>query len=394
MDTLVVLKFGGSSVSDNDKLLIVAEKIREFYDKDIKVVVVVSAQGKMTDKLLGEAKSITKIPNERELDVLLSSGEQMSISKLAICLNNLKIPAISLTGWQAGIFTNKVNQNAIILDIDISRIQNELNQNKVVIVAGFQGINELEDITTLGRGGSDTTAVALAAKLNADKCYIYSEVDGIYMADPNKIKDAKKLNNISYDEMIDMANEGAKVLQARCVEIGKKYSVPIVAKSTFLDNEGTNINSNLEEISIKSIVKNDKLKLVKLIDRKNTDKIFNCLYKDFVDNSINVKDMINTSKDNFEVSFTIIEEDIDKLENLLSRKYFNIKSSYRDISKVSIIGSGILKDNNILKKTILFVEKNMLEILKIETSEFKISILFKDKILDETLDKLYKFLLK
>lgn len=192
MDT-VVLKFGGSSVADNIKLNVVAEKIKSFYEENKKVVVVVSAQGKTTDGLIKEAMSLSSVPNERELDVLLSTGEQISMAKVAILLNRLGMPAISLTGWQAGIYTNNTNQDAIIEDIDTSRIEKELEQGKIVIVAGFQGINPNMDITTLGRGGSDTTAVALAAKLKASKCYIFSDVDGVYTADPRQTKVARKL---------------------------------------------------------------------------------------------------------------------------------------------------------------------------------------------------------
>ena len=235
MDT-VVLKFGGSSVADNIKLNVVAEKIKSFYDENKKVVVVVSAQGKTTDGLIKEAMSLSSVPNERELDVLLSTGEQISMAKVAILLNRLGIPAISLTGWQAGIYTNNTNQDAIIEDIDTSRIEKELEQGKIVIVAGFQGINSNMDITTLGRGGSDTTAVALAAKLKASKCYIFSDVDGVYTADPRQTKVARKINTISYTEMLDIADEGAKVLHNRCVEVGEKFNVPIISKSTFNSN--------------------------------------------------------------------------------------------------------------------------------------------------------------
>lgn len=190
MDT-IVLKFGGSSVADNIKLNIVANKIIDLYDRDNNIVVVVSAQGKTTDNLLKEAYELSSIPNNRELDVLLSTGEQISISKLSILLNKLGYKSISLTGWQAGIYTNNTNQNAVIENIDTSRIQSELEKRKIVIVAGFQGINDNLDITTFGRGGSDTTAVALAAALKAKHCYIFSDVDGVYTTDPNKVTIAK-----------------------------------------------------------------------------------------------------------------------------------------------------------------------------------------------------------
>ena len=257
MDTIVVLKFGGSSVSDNDKLKIVADKIICEYKKNNKVVVVLSAQGKTTDRLIEEANELSDNISKRELDVLLSCGEQISISKLAILLNSLGYNTISLTGWQAGIYTNNTNQNAIIERINTNRILEELNQNKIVIIAGFQGINKKLDITTLGRGGSDTTAVAIAAALKAKKCYIYSDVDGVYTTDPNKVKEAKKLSNISYDEMLEVSSEGAKVLHNRCIEIGDKFNIPIITESTFNNEEGSIISDKIEENSVKSIVKKE-----------------------------------------------------------------------------------------------------------------------------------------
>lgn len=238
---IVVLKFGGSSVADNQKLQLVAEKIIE-ESKKHHVVVVVSAQGKTTDNLLQEAHSLSSVPNERELSVLLSSGEQITISKLAILLNELGYPAISLTGWQAGIYTSNQVQNATIDTIETSRIKKELLQDKIVIVAGFQGYNEESDITTLGRGGSDTTALALAAALSATKCCIFSDVDGIYTSDPKRIVHAKKLKDLSYEEMMNMSNEGAKVLHNRSVEIAQNFHIPILAKSTFIEGKRYNCN--------------------------------------------------------------------------------------------------------------------------------------------------------
>ena len=256
MDT-IVLKFGGSSVADNEKLQTVAKKIIKLYDDENNIVVVVSAQGKMTDELIKQAEELSLKPNKREMDVLLSVGEQITTAKLAILLNYLGYEAISLTGWQAGIHTNGDNQKAKIENIDLTRIEQELEKGKIVVVAGFQGIDENNNITTFGRGGSDTTAVALSAVLKAQKCYIYSDVDGIYTADPNKISDTKKLKNISYEEMKELSSEGAKVLHDRCVEIGEKYNVPIVTESTFNNNPGTEITRKLENSGAKSIVKKD-----------------------------------------------------------------------------------------------------------------------------------------
>ena len=238
MDT-IVMKFGGSSVADNDKLKIVANKIIDLYNKGNNIVVILSAQGKTTDKLIQEALELSENTEDREMDMLLSSGEQISIAKLSILLNSMGYKAISLTGWQAGILTNNTNQNAIIQNIDTTRIKKELEDRKIVVIAGFQGFNENLDITTLGRGGSDTSAIAIAAALNAKECYIFSDVDGVYTADPNKVGNAKKLPALSYNEMMEISSEGAKVLHNRCAEIGDKFKIPIITKSTFNNKAGT-----------------------------------------------------------------------------------------------------------------------------------------------------------
>lgn len=256
MDT-IVLKFGGSSVADNEKLKMVASKTIKLYEEENNIVVVVSAQGKTTDDLIKQAEELSANPNKREMDMLLSVGEQISAAKLSILFNDLGYDAISLTGWQAGIYTNEESQNATIEKIDISKIKKELEKGKIVVVTGFQGIDQNGNITTLGRGGSDTTAVALAVELHAKQCYIYSDVDGIYTADPNKVKKAKKLKNISYEEMHSLSSEGAKVLHDRCVELGERYNVPIITESTFNEHPGTVMTHKLESSGVKSIVKKD-----------------------------------------------------------------------------------------------------------------------------------------
>lgn len=256
MDT-IVLKFGGSSVADNEKLKIVAEKIIGLYNKKNNIVVVVSAQGKTTDKLIKEAKELSEFPENREMDMLLSTGEQITIAKLSILLNEMGYNAISLTGWQAGIYTNNTNIDALVQNIDVSRIEKELAKRKIVVVAGFQGYNDNMDITTFGRGGSDTTAVAIAAALKAKNCYIFSDVDGVYTSDPNKIFKAKKIPALAYEEMLQLSSEGAKVLHGRCVEIAEKYKIPIITKSTFNNKAGTVISDIIEENTVKSIVKKE-----------------------------------------------------------------------------------------------------------------------------------------
>lgn len=320
MDT-IVLKFGGSSLADNEKLKNVANKIIELYKKEYNIVVIVSAQGKTTDKLLAEAKELSETPNKRELDVLLSSGEQISAAKLSILLNKMGYDSISLTGWQAGIFTNNTNQNALIKSIDLKRVKKELEKNKIVIITGFQGFNKDLDITTFGRGGSDTSAVALAATLKAKNCYIFSDVDGVYTCDPNKIKEAKKISAISYNEMLTISNEGAKVLHDRCIEIGEKFKVPIITKSTFNNKSGTIISDIIEEETIKSIVK-------------------------------------------------------------------------KECSRVSIVGYGMTRNINAIKEIINIIEEEKLEILDLNISQNKLSIIFKDIINEEILNKIHKRLIQ
>lgn len=310
------MKFGGSSVADNDKLKIVANKIIDLYDKENNIVVILSAQGKTTDKLIKEALELSEKTEDREMDMLLSSGEQISIAKLSILLNGMGYKAISLTGWQAGILTNNTNQNAIIKNIDTTRIKKELEDRKIVIIAGFQGFNENLDITTLGRGGSDTSAIAIAAALNAKECYIFSDVDGVYTADPNKVEDAKKLSALSYNEMMEISSEGAKVLHNRCAEIGDKFKIPIITKSTFNNKAGTIITDIIEENTIKSVVK-------------------------------------------------------------------------KDISRISIVGNGIIRNVNFIKKVLDIIDKEKLEMLEFNISESKISIDFKGIVGDNTLKKLH-----
>lgn len=394
MDT-IVLKFGGSSVADNIKLNLVADKIKEFYDNKQRVVAVVSAQGKTTDNLIKEAATLSNMPNEREMDVLLSTGEQVSMAKLSILLNRNEVPTISLTGWQAGIKTNNTNQDAIIEDIDTTRIEQELNEGKVVIVAGFQGINEKGDITTLGRGGSDTTAVAIAAKIKANHCYIFSDVDGVYTTDPNQVTVAKKIDSLSYSEMLDIADEGAKVLHNRCVEVGEKFGVSIVAKSTFKDGKGTEINNKpVEGTVIKNIVKNDKLVYVHGISKGCGIQAFNSIYNKFVANEIGVKNLINNSDRYIDISFTIAQDKFNKFTNLLETELQNLECTYKDITRISIIGNGIMSNNSVLKNVMKVLDEEKLEILSMEVAEYKISIMFKEIVSNDVLQRLHEILIK
>ena len=385
MDT-IVLKFGGSSVADNEKLEIVANKIATLYDEGNNIIVVVSAQGKTTDKLLKESYTITNNPSSRELDVLLSTGEQISISKLSMFLQKLGYEAVSLTGWQAGIVTNNTNQNAVIEHINTYRINSELQKGKIVIIAGFQGLNEKQDITTLGRGGSDTTAVCIAAAIGAKKCYIYSDVEGVFTSDPKKVENALKLKNVSYDEMLDISNEGAKVLHNRCIEIGSKFNIPIIAKSTFKDDEGTIVDNKIEDQKVKSLVKNDNLLTIQ-IEKKN-DNLLD-IYGKILKCNVMPIEYIDT---NNEVRILINSNELNKIEHIIKNDLEQYTVNIIPISRISIIGYGITNDNNILKK--VYDEALDLKdyIRKIEVNNGKIRATFNTIISNEILEKLHNIL--
>lgn len=239
MNNVTVMKFGGSSLADNEKLRQVAKRTISFLNQGKKAVVIVSAQGKTTDKLIEEAQELAKQPNKRELDMLVSTGEQMSCSKFAILLQEMGYKTISLTGWQAGILTDLEYSQAKIQDIYPQRIEKELEKNQVVVIAGFQGIDAENNITTLGRNGSDTTAVAIAAALEQKECYIFTDTDGVYDKDPNQFKDAKKIKTISYEEMKELAENGAKVLHDRCIKLAEKYQIKIIVASSFEEKAGS-----------------------------------------------------------------------------------------------------------------------------------------------------------
>lgn len=381
----IVLKFGGSSLSDNINLNIVAKKIIELKEEGNKIICVVSAQGKTTDRLIKEAKELSAVPNEREMDALLSTGEQVSASKLAILLTMLGHKAISLTGWQAGIYTNSDYQSSKIINIDVTRMNKELDQGKIVIVTGFQGVDEKQNITTLGRGGSDTTAVAIAAAVKAAHCYIFSDVDGVYTADPRDVKLAHKLNSISYEEMSYISGEGAKVLHDRCVELAEKYNMPIIAACTFNKNKGTEIADCMEETLIKSIIKNDNILKVQIDGIKNSYELLKKL----------TKNNIKIGKYNYEnetLNFTINKENRAKLEKMLDKE--KCQTTIKSVTKISIVGSGISNHMEILDIILRTLDEIKNNILEIDVSACKISILF-DSIIDtKYLNNLHNSLLE
>lgn len=387
MDT-VVLKFGGSSVADNIKLNVVAEKVISIKKEAKNVVVVVSAQGKTTDQLIKEAQELSAIPEEREIDMLLSTGEQITASKLSILLNRMGHKAVSLTGWQAGIITNKIYRKARIEQIYTERLEKELQEGKIVIVAGFQGIDESGNITTLGRGGSDTTAVALQTALKADACYIFSDVDGIYSADPNMVTIAKRLKEISFDEMQEIADAGAKVLHNRCVQIGKKFDCNIVAKSTFSNEGGTTICQKIESTEVKSIVKNEKLLEIKVKTKDSKEAIE--IYQDLLQNNI-IPEVFENKNDEIRIRVEAVEEN--KILELLERKHTDINVTQTHIIKLGIVGYGITQDNEVLNKVITKLKNNNIEIQDIKLTQSKIEIIVKG-IENYIIEELHKELIK
>ena len=392
MDT-VVLKFGGSSVADNIKLNIVADKILEYYQNN-NVIVVVSAQGKTTDGLIKQAKELSAIPDCREMDVLLSTGEQITTSKLCILLKRMGYEAVSLTGWQAGILTDSNSQEAKIEAICTDRIQEELAERRIVVIAGFQGIDEKGNITTLGRGGSDTTAVAIAAAIQAAHCYIFSDVDGVYTTDPNKVTVAKKLESLSYEEMLDISNEGAKVLHNRCVEIGERFHIPIVTKSTFNNQPGSTICDKVEDTEVKSIVKNDNIILVKITANSYRTKDFYDLYANLVsEKNIAIMDLSNKSNQTMNLSFTIKLDQLTLLQSTLETDFPMYQVAYKNITRISIIGYGILKNNDILNKTISILQANNLEVTSFDVTGSKIAINFADAVENNILEQLHNSLI-
>lgn len=388
----VVLKFGGSSVADNIKLNVVAEKVISQKKQAKNVVVVVSAQGKTTDQLIREARELSAIPEEREMDMLLSTGEQITASKLSILLNRKGYKAISLTGWQAGIETNDVSGAAKINQICTQRIEKELKKGKIVIVAGFQGVNQNQDITTLGRGGSDTTAVALQASLGADKCYIFSDVDGIYSSDPNMITIAKKLDEISFDEMQEVADAGAKVLHNRCIEIGKRFDCDIIAKSTFSNQGGTKICKKIEISEVKSIVKNENLVQIYMQNNKKIkeSEIIE-IYQELLSRNI-IVEMFRKGEDNKQIQFRIKKAEQNKVQELLEVNYPNYEVIQKNIVKLSIIGYGITQDNVVLNKVIDILKRYNIEIKDINLTQSKIEIVV-DNLENNIVEELHKTLI-
>lgn len=382
---LIVQKFGGSSVADANRVRNVANRVVETANAGNKVVVVVSAQGDTTDDLIEKAMEINPNASKREMDMLLSSGEQISIALLAMAIQKIGHPVVSLTGWQAGFRSNAAHSNARISRIDTGRIETELDRGNIAVVAGFQGINKYDDITTLGRGGSDTSAVAIAAALHADKCEIYTDVDGVYTADPRIVKDAKKLSEITYDEMLELASLGANVLHNRSVEMAKKYNVPLEVKSSFEKVDGTVVKevTSMEKMLIRGVTRDNDVARIAVIGVENTPGIAFRIFSALAKENINV-DMIlqsvgrNGKKD---IAFTVTKAHkdetlkvIDGLKDILNYEEVNCRD---DLSKVSIVGAGMVTNPGVAAKMFEALFAADINIHMIATSEIKVSVLIK-----------------
>ena len=395
---LIVKKFGGSSVANKDRIFNVARRCIEDYKKGHDVVVVLSAMGDTTDELLSLAKSINSEGSKREMDMLLTTGEQVSVSLMAMALQAMGVPAVSLNAYQAKMNCTSRYSNARFKRINTERIENELEAKKIVIVTGFQGVNKHDDYVTLGRGGSDTTAVALAAALHADKCEIFTDVDGVFTADPRVVPNARKIDEITYDEMLELATSGAKVLHSRSVELAKKYGVQMVVRSSLNETEGT---------TVKEIVKMEKMLITGVAADKNTArisvhgvedrpgiafKIFHRLAK----NSINIDIILQSvgrdgTKD---ISFTVAQDDLKDALRVLeeNKEVLTIKDvTYNaDVAKVAIVGAGMMSNPGVASQMFEALFNYGININMISTSEIRITVLIDEKDVDRAVRAIHE----
>lgn len=394
---LIVKKFGGSSVANKERIFRVAERCIEDYRAGHDVVVVLSAMGDTTDDLIAMAHRIHANPKKRELDMLLTTGEQVSVSLMAMAMQSLDVPAVSLNAFQVQMHSTERYGNARFKRIDTDRITHELDSRKIVIVTGFQGVNKYDDLTTLGRGGSDTTAVALAAALHADRCEIFTDVDGVYTADPRVVKNAMKLDEVTYDEMLELASLGAKVLHNRSVEMAKKYGVELVVRSSLNRSEGTVIKEKvkMEKMLITGVAADTNTARISVIgvdDQPGTAfRIFNTLAK----NNINVDIILQSvgrdgTKD---ISFTVSEDDLDDAIHILEdhKEALTIKeiTSNRDVAKISVVGAGMMSNPGVAAKMFETLYNARININMIATSEIRITVLVDKKDVEKALNAVH-----
>lgn len=381
--SLIVQKFGGTSVANAERVNHVAKIVTDTYKKGNSIVVVVSAQGDTTDDLIAKAQEINPSASKREMDVLLSSGEQISMALLAMAIQKLGFPVISLTGWQAGMTTDTAYSNARIKEVKTDRLEAELAKGKIIICAGFQGINKYDDITTLGRGGSDTSAVAFAAALKADLCQIYTDVDGVYTADPRIVSDAVKLDEISYDEMLELSSLGAQVLHNRSVELAKKYNVNLEVCSSFNNVPGTKVKEvvNVEKMLIRGVTSDNNVARISIIGVPDEPGIAFKVFSLLAQNRINVDIILQSiGRDNTkDLSFTVSKSNLETALKLIKENlaaFHGRDITYDDkISKVSIVGAGMESHPGVASKMFEALYEADINIQMISTSEIKISVL-------------------
>ena len=394
---LIVQKFGGSSVKDRDRIFNVARIVANTHNAGNDVVVVVSAQGDTTDDLIAKAAEISHDPSAREMDMLLATGEQISISLLAMALNEIGCHAISLTGWQAGFRTDRAYTKARITRLETERISSELERNRVVVVAGFQGLNKLDDITTLGRGGSDTSAVAIAAALHADRCQIFTDVEGVYTADPRKVRNTRKLQEITFDEMLELASLGAQVLNNRSVELAKKYNVELEVLSSLNPVPGTVVKevAKMEGMLIKGVAKDTDVAVITILnvpDEPGTSfKIFGLLAQ----KNINVDIILqSTGRDGKkDISFTCAQGEAETaLRALKESAHYTDVSVDTTCAKVSIVGAGMQSHSGVASKMFEAMSNNNINIKMISTSEIKISCIIDRDDADKAVSAIHEML--
>ncbi|MBQ6894390.1 MAG: aspartate kinase [Clostridia bacterium] len=395
--SLIVQKFGGSSVKDAERVMNVARRIVDTYKQGNSVVVIVSAQGDTTDDLIEKAKEINPNASKREMDMLLSTGEQISISLLAMAIQSLGYNAVSLTGWQSGMTTDSNYSKSRIKKINTERLQKELEANNIVIVAGFQGINKYDDITTLGRGGSDTSAVAIAAALHADLCEIYTDVDGVYTADPRIVKNAKKLDSISFDEMLELASLGAGVLHNRSVELAKKYNVNLMVRSSLNNNPGTVVKeeNKMERMIVKGVARDNDVARISICNIEDKPgmafKVFSLLASKKINVDIILQSIGREGKK--DISFTVNEDNLEKaveiLEENKERLSFEELKTSNEVSKISIVGSGMVNNPGVACTMFEALYDANINIHMISTSEIKVSVLINKKNADKAMNVIH-----
>ncbi len=384
---LIVKKFGGTSVGDKDRIMNVARRCAEDFKKGNDIVLVLSAMGKTTDELIAKAKEINPDPPKRELDMLLTTGEQVSVAMMAMAFDTMDIPAVSLNAFQVRMHTTRVHGNARLKRIDTDRIMHELEHRRIVIVTGFQGVNKYDNYTTLGRGGSDTTAVALAAALHADACEIYTDVDGVYTADPRIVPKARKLEEITYDEMLDLATLGAGVLHNRSVEMAKKYGVQLVVRSSLNDHEGTIVKeeTSVERMLISGVALDKNTARISVIGLKDEPGMAFRLFDMLAKEGINVDVILQSigRENSKDISFTISRDEADEAVKIIEANKARIGctgiSCNKEVVKVSIVGAGMMSNPGVAAKMFEALFNENININMISTSEIRITVLINEK---------------